>query len=142
MSYIIYNCNIDIMSIKVPEWDNKQHPALVIKHEFDSEWLLIVLEEFEKNFRDKRKQLLAKSLEYSKETMEPINETNRYSFGKIRIRIKSLDVCPNIGKLFVRIRLGPFFQETRRVKGPLKNKYKFNQDFFFPITNKFDQIYI
>ena len=33
-------------------------------------------------------------------------------------------------------------QETRRVKGPLKNKYKFNQDFFFPITNKFDQIYI
>lgn len=81
---------------------------MVVMHEFDSEWLLIVLEENQKYFRDKRKQLVAKSLEYSKATMEIINETNRYSFGKIRIRVKSLEQCPNIGKLFVRIKLGPF----------------------------------
>jgi hypothetical protein len=96
------------MTLKVPEWDNKEHPALVVKHEYDSEWLLIVLEEFQKYFRDKRKQLVAKSLEYSKASMEVINETNRYSFGKIRIRIKSLENCPNIGKIFIRIKLGPF----------------------------------
>lgn len=96
------------MTVKIPEWDNKEHSALVVMHEFDSEWLLIVLEENQKYFRDKRKQLVAKSLEYSKATMEIINETNRYSFGKIRIRVKSLEQCPNIGKLFVRIKLGPF----------------------------------
>ena len=112
--------------MKLPEWDNKEHRVLIIKHEFDSEWLLVILEEFEKDFWFKRNQLLAKSLEYSKTYMDIINETNRYSFGKLRIKINQLDNCPNIGKIFIRIKLGPFFIETRRIKGPIKNKYKFN----------------
>jgi hypothetical protein len=81
-------------------------------------------------------------LEYSKGGMEIINETNRYAFGKVHLRIKQIYDVPNIGKLFIRIRLGPFFLETRRIKAPTNNKYKFNQDFFIPITNRFDQIYI
>lgn len=62
--------------------------------------------------------MLAKSLEHSKNTMEIINETNRYAFGKIKIKVKHLIDVPNLGKLFVRVKLGPFVMETRRVKAP------------------------
>jgi len=48
--------------------------------------------------------------------MDVINETNRYAFGKIQIKIKQLCDVQNIGKLFVRVRLGPYFYETKRVK--------------------------
>jgi hypothetical protein len=113
------------MRMKVPEWDNKEHQTLIIKHDFDSEWLLLVFEEFQKQFSEKRKQLLAKSLEYSKATMDKPDQTNRYSFGKVHLRVNGIDNIPNIGKLFFRVRLGPFFIETRRLKGPTKNnKYK------------------
>lgn len=74
--------------MKIPEWDNKKHLTMVIRHEFDSEWLLIAPEVNEREFYTKRKELLTKSLEYSKNSMETINETNRYSFGKVFVRIK------------------------------------------------------
>lgn len=45
---------------------------------------------------------------------------------------------PNIGKLFFRLRLGPFQVETRRLKQPSKDNYKVRQVFFIPITNRFD----
>ena len=125
--YVIYNCTIDTMRMRLPEWDNKEHLTLIIKHEFDTEWLLLIFEEFEKQFFDKRKQLLAKSLVYSKECMDKPDQTNRYAFGKVHVRITGIDNIPNIGKLFFKIRLGPFFIESRRLKGPTKeNKYKVN----------------
>lgn len=85
---MIYNCIIETISIKIPEWDNKVHQAMIIRHEFDNEWLLLALEDYEKDFFTKRKELLAKSLEWSKDTMDTINETNRYAFGKVFLRIK------------------------------------------------------
>ena len=114
-SYVIYNCLIETIKIRIPEWDNKSHPCMIIRHEYDSDWLLLAIED-DKAFSQKRKDLLAKSLEHSKITMDTINETNRYAFGKIKIRLKHLFDCPNIGKLFVRIKLGPFSLESRRVK--------------------------
>ena len=95
---------------------------MIIRHEFDSEWLLLMFEENEDKFYEMRKQLLAKSLECSKENMERPDETNRYSFGKVRLKIKRLKNIPNIGKLFFRIKLGPFSIESRRLKGPTESK--------------------
>lgn len=33
------------MKIKVPEWDNKIHQVMIIRHEFDAEWLLLAVED-------------------------------------------------------------------------------------------------
>jgi len=33
------------MHLNVNDWDKKTHRILVIKHDFDTEWLLIALEE-------------------------------------------------------------------------------------------------
>ena len=99
---------------------------MIIRHEFDNEWLLLALEDYEKDFFTKRKELLAKSLEWSKDTMDTINETNRYAFGKVLLRIKQIFDTPNLGKIFCRVRIGPFFVETKRVKAPHNDKYKIN----------------
>jgi hypothetical protein len=45
---MIYNSSIELMKMRVSEWDGKQHDTLVIKHDFDTDWLLLVLEELEK----------------------------------------------------------------------------------------------
>lgn len=45
--YVVYNCTIDTMMYRIQEWDNKQHNVMKVRHEFDSEYLLIALEEFE-----------------------------------------------------------------------------------------------
>eukprot|EP00347_Sterkiella_histriomuscorum_P002460 403368062 len=55
-SYVIYNCLIDTIKIKIPEWDNKAHLAMIIKHEFDAEWLLLAVED-EKQFYNKQYDL-------------------------------------------------------------------------------------
>ena len=34
--------------MRVDEWDQKTHETLVIKHDFDTDWLLLVLEELER----------------------------------------------------------------------------------------------
>jgi hypothetical protein len=34
--------------------------------------------------------------------------------------------------------MGPFILETRRIKMPDKDRYKASQDFYIPITNRFD----
>ena len=56
----------------------------------------------------------------------PPDQTNRYSFGKVHVSVKGLDHVPNIGKLFMRLKLGPFQLDTRRMKEPNKNRYKVN----------------
>jgi hypothetical protein len=58
--------------------------------------------------------------------METVNQTNMYSFGKIHLRIRGIENSPNIGKVFIRIRFDPFFLETRKLKEPKKDNYKFN----------------
>jgi hypothetical protein len=54
------------------------------------------------------------------------DQTNRYPFGKLYLRIKGLDHTPNCGKIFFRVKLGPFSLETKRLKEPTKDRYKIN----------------
>ena len=37
-----------MMNMQVPEWDGKNHECMIIKHDFDTDWLLLALEELEK----------------------------------------------------------------------------------------------
>lgn len=85
--YVIYNCNITTMTYRIQEWDNKEHQVIVIKHDFDSDCLLMALDEYNNLFDEKRKKLIAQSLESCKESMEEVNLSNRYSFGKIHLKV-------------------------------------------------------
>lgn len=113
--YVIYNCLIERMSIKVPEWDRKDHQAMIIRHQFDADYLLVVFEE-ENHFDRKLRDLSEQSLQFSKESMETVDQTNMYAFGKIHLKINGIDGIQNIGKIFIRIRFNPFFLETRKLK--------------------------
>jgi len=75
------------MTYRIQEWDNKEHQVIVIKHDFDSDCLLMALDEYNNLFDEKRKKLIAQSLESCKESMEEVNLSNRYSFGKIHLKV-------------------------------------------------------
>jgi hypothetical protein len=85
--YVIYNATIQIMRLRVGEWDGRVHRTLLIKHDFDMDWLLLALEEFERDTLEISARLELKALEFSKESMAASgrlpDQTNRYSFGKI-----------------------------------------------------------
>lgn len=116
------------MRLPIPDWDGRMHSVLIIKHDFDTDWLLLALEKTEQDIFEVSANLELKALEYSKESMAGRipDQTNRYSFGKVYVRIKGLDKMPNIGKLFYRVKLGPFSLESRRLKQPVDYKYKVN----------------
>jgi hypothetical protein len=99
------------MKLRVAEWDGKFHDALIIKHDFDTDWLLMVLVDLEHETLKKTTELRYQALEYSKDTMtggKSADQTNRYSFGKLHVKVKGLYFVPNVGKLFFRLRMGPF----------------------------------
>lgn len=116
--YVIYNCTIQTMKLPIPEWDGRQHNVLIIKHDFDTDYLLMALEDSKRDVNEISASLELKALEFSKESMQGKipDQTNRYSFGKLYVRVKGLDHTPNIGKLFFRVKLGPFSLESRRMK--------------------------
>ena len=138
--YVIYNCSIQTVKLPVAEWDGRMHQVLIIRHDFDTEWLLLVLEEQERDTLEVSASLELKALECSKEAMRPTDQTNRYAFGKVYVRVRGLDHTPNIGKLFFRVKLGAFSLESRRLKAPTNDRYKVNQDFYLPISNRFDML--
>jgi hypothetical protein len=45
---VIYNSSIEFMKLRVNEWDGRMHDTLIIKHDFDTDWLHLVLEDQEK----------------------------------------------------------------------------------------------
>lgn len=55
-------------------------------------------------------------MERSKEMMHTVNESNRYSFGKIHLKVNGIDNINNYGNIFVRILANPFVFETKSVK--------------------------
>ena len=67
----------------------------MIKHPFDIDFLLLSLEEdatcvnVNEYFRERFELLLSKSLEVSP-TMNPVISCNRYSFGKVKLKLLSL----------------------------------------------------
>lgn len=76
----------------------------------------------------------------TKESMIEINETNRYAFGKVYVKIKQLVNMPNIGNLLIKVKVNPFQLVSRKVKIDQYRNYNFNQDFYIPIHNKFETI--
>jgi hypothetical protein len=92
--------------------------VLIIKHDFDTDYLLMALEDPRRDVGEISANLEYKAIEFSKESMQGKipDQTNRYSFGKLYVRIKGLDHTPNIGKLFFRVKLGPFALESKRMK--------------------------
>lgn len=89
---------------------------MIIQHEYDSDYLLLALEEFEPSFLEKFRLIRSKSFEHSKETMEVVTESNRYSFGKVHLKITYLDNAnTNFGNIFLRIKLKPYLLETKKI---------------------------
>lgn len=64
------------MKMRVPEWDQKTHDTLVIKHDFDTDWLLLVLEELERQTSKITFDLKIQALEYSKDNVTNVAPPN------------------------------------------------------------------
>ena len=42
--YVIYNASIEMMKLQITEWDGNMHECMIIKHDFDTNWLLLGLQ--------------------------------------------------------------------------------------------------
>jgi hypothetical protein len=114
--YVLYNSTISRMRLYFDK-DGKEEDIIKIKHEYDTDYLLLILDEYKKMFGEIYDFLLERSIAYSKDIMSLVNETNRYSFGKIHIRINTLNFFPCSGSIFVKIILSPYTVESKRVRG-------------------------
>lgn len=66
--------------------------------------------------------------------MLPMDQTNRYPWGKIMININKITNFPFQGTVFVRISLPPWQICTRRI---MDNRFDINQVFFIPVASNF-----
>ena len=101
---------------------NKQYDVIMIKHEFDLDYLLLSLEEdptcvnVDEYFRDRFELLVSKSLEESTSMME-VNQTNRHAFGKLKLKILSLENLACSNTFFIRVTSEPFVVTSRKIIG-------------------------
>ena len=58
------------MKLPIPEWDGRQHKVLIIKHDFDTDYLLMALEDPKRDVGEISASLEMKALEFSKESMQ------------------------------------------------------------------------
>lgn len=49
------------------------------------------------------------------ENMEEVEMSNRYSFGKIYLRINFFEDYINFGNIFIRIKLNPYILESKKI---------------------------
>ena len=71
--------------------------------------------------------------------MEEVDMSNRYSFGKIFLRINGLEDYVNFGQVFIRIKLNPYILESRKIKyADIYKRYMIYQDFYIPIHNRYE----
>ena len=134
----------------------------MMKHEFDLDYLLLSLEEDATTvdqleyFKDRFQLLVAKSHELSP-TMMPVTLSNRNAFGKLKLKILSLENLACSNTFFIRVTSDPFVVTTRKIigfdqerlqilkrqleaHGKSKQKlfnYSINQMFYVPITSRF-----
>ena len=141
----------------------------MIKHPYDCDNLLVSFEEARDTppLSQLYRQLVMKSLDrtpdYAEERacVNELNDTNKFSFGKILVRIIQIENLFATSTIFIRIRTGPYVLETRhfsfdKVRYKVKRdnmlangknpdalfNYKIMQDFYMPITNKYGYITI
>ena len=177
IKYILINCEINIIQMPIPQREvyecktksGKQYNTFVIKHPYDSDNLLVSFEEAKDTppLSQLYRQLVMKSLDrtpdYAGELacVDELNDTNKFSFGKILVRILQIENLFATSTIFIRIRTGPYVLETRhfsfdKVRYQVKRKdmiskgenpdalfnYKIMQDFYMPITNKYGHVTI
>ena len=94
----------------------------MIKHEFDLDYLLLSLEEDATTidklqyFKERFQLLVGKSHELSW-TMMPVTLSNRNAFGKLKLKILSLDNLACSNTLFIRVTSDPFVVTSRKIIG-------------------------
>lgn len=96
----------------------------MIKHDWDTDYLLMILDEYKNKFNEIYDFLLERSIVNSKQIMSVVNETNRYCFGKVHLRLNTLTFFPSQGAIFIKISLPPFTIESKRVRGMDPDKEK------------------
>jgi len=66
--------------------------------------------------------------------MLPMDQTNRYSWGKIVVHIDKLTNFPYTNNLFVKLSLGAWQVQSKRI---INEKLEWNQTFYLPIPHNF-----
>lgn len=68
----------------------------------------------------------------------PVDETNRYPFGKLFLELKGIDgLCAN-RDIRVDIDFNPYQLKSKTFDGKRNTPVKFNQRFYIPIHNRFN----
>jgi len=101
-----------------------QYNVIMMKHEFDLDYLLLSLEEdattTDENrleyFKDRFQLLVAKSHELSP-TMMPVTLSNRNAFGKLKLKILTLENLACSNTFFIRVTSDPFVVTSRKIIG-------------------------
>ena len=129
------------MQLPIAERGTKTYDVLMIKHQFDKDYLLMSFEEEEAPLEKRFKDLTMRSLEISS-NMQGLDETNMYSFGKLRLKLIDLKNLPCSSTFFVRVSSGPFTLRSRKIISARHShaNYNISQVFFIPITNRFGHI--
>lgn len=95
----------------------------MIKHKFDSDNLLVSFESGKDTppLGILYKQLVMKSLDTTPDyvgelgCVGELNDTNKNSFGKILVSVKTIENFFTSSTFFIRILTGPYFVETRHI---------------------------
>ena len=74
----------------------------------------------------------------SKQSMLPINETNRYPFGKLFIELRRIKGLISNRDIKVEIEFNPYRLQSKIFEGGRNTPVKFDQRFYVPIHNKFN----
>lgn len=95
-------------------------------------------EDENENFESIVEFLHVKADEISKVTMDPVNETNRYPFGKLFIELKGIDGLYTNRDLRVDFEINPYKLKSKIFDAKRNTHVKFNQKFYIPIHNRFN----
>lgn len=94
-----------------------QYDVFQISHKYDSDSLLVSFERGRDTLPLSQlyKQLIMHSLDIDNQIVQPLNDTNKQSFGKILVRINTIANFFCAQTYFMRITTGPYSVETRYI---------------------------
>lgn len=115
----------------------------MVRHKFDKDYLLLSFESNNADLETRFRDFTLRSLERS-ENISNLNDTNLYSFGKVRIRLIGIKNIACSNTLHIRIRSEPFVLLSRKILPSKLENYSLavHQQLFIPITNRFGKITI
>mmetsp|Transcript_33873 Transcript_33873/g.32966 ORF Transcript_33873/g.32966 Transcript_33873/m.32966 type:complete len:118 (-) Transcript_33873:1623-1976(-) len=107
--------------------DQKQVDVIMISHKYDTTSLYLTLPDLYESYESPDEyerqclvlnevmEIIQKNTMDIPEMMLPIDQTNRYPWGKIMVEVQNLKNFPFFNNLFVRITCNPWVLGTRRV---------------------------